>query len=523
MQSRQRMGLQPLPFTYEEWKKKTELTIGRRDSRLAALDLAIKAYEVGKSPGNLRIIENAFFAWRRSSGMGDEWKRNARNKKTEYFSLLYSWLYSVDLDVLAGSAQFMVDDMANARAGILWFFSKLECERGKFQIVTGGVFDMSNAGLTFGATEAGKEAGKIVTDVRNISSTGVRTQAEKLAKKLDARGAGTKAADPPSTQFTVDSGILFHRSPEVLSNGEIALSDKIFGAFKQAWDAAGNFIDENTFKDLRALTDFLVKRFLSTVANATYGVSMNLATAVNTLVEAVFQRYKAWQSGQDVQVVDGTPATIVHALETKMSVIAAQNLYATLRSGVQFGLQVASLGAAHVVSFVVSAVEVLIKTAYRLYELHLFRKFVAEAKEKFQGLAALKIHQDPIAFNTWFKYYATRVPLISALILNSGAINKMHLLKMFAGRCVINQSQYDAGVKYLARLHNWSAKYIEDSGYKVYSADEIANQWAKPRKDFDSNYLNNRKYQLYKFGSAFLSGGSKNIVTGVAGDVIPVL
>jgi hypothetical protein len=128
------------------------------------------------------------------------------------------------------------------------------------------------------------------------------------------------------------------------------------------------------------------------------------------------------------------------------------------------------------VSLVVSIVETLVKTIWKVVELIRMRSFFGQAK-KFWSVREERnaIHTQPIAFNNWFKSYAVDIPALSVLTLNSGICgDKMHFLAMFKDdSSVISQSEFDAGCTYVDSLKVWGASYLKDAGFEFKSDDPL--------------------------------------------------
>jgi hypothetical protein len=125
-----------------------------------------------------------------------------------------------------------------------------------------------------------------------------------------------------------------------------------------------------------------------------------------------------------------------------MELAIAQNLYPTLTSGAQLGMQIGSIGASTIVNRVTSIVEILLKNAWWLCQISRMRKVFSEARATWVRRDIAQLHTRPLALNAWFRSQAISVPVIAALALNSNLCNSMHFLQMFlTGREMATQGR----------------------------------------------------------------------------------
>ncbi|CAB3751121.1 hypothetical protein [Paraburkholderia humisilvae] len=519
--------LPKIPFTFEQWLQRTKRTMLPRSAELQVLDGHLDTYLRVPSGDSLIRLKTAFSNWRRKHGKGDEWLKSKRNDEMYAFSELHAVLYKDgDTDTAFGVPSFMGADLAHSRLGLLYLFGKLDCDDGIFSIITGGVLDMTDAGLTFGSSVGSAGAQNVIGKVQQGLSSGGRSAIEKAADKLDERAAANRPGQPAAAAAsrapaateqtrTVSSRSLLDKRGQALNGNDKKLSDTIYDYFRKAWEYVVGQWDEHGGAALRSLCDYLTGRFLSDAVGEILGGSFELATSLYKLIESSFERYKAWAGSRKTQLMLGTPTAIVNGIERAMNIGVATNLYTALKSGAQLGMQIGSVGASTIVNFVTAIVEILVKTAWRLYEIRKLKKFFADAKGKWERREALQIHTRPFEFNAWFRDYALDVPVVSALALNSGLISKMHFLQMFAAENTpITEGQYAAGVNHLDELRGWSAEYISDSGYSISSSDEIVAHLAQPGEAPPDGAL--RKHLLKPF-AAFLEGGLDNPVLGALG------
>jgi hypothetical protein len=516
-----------IPFTSQQWMQQTSRVMLQRSAQLTVLDMHLDTYLRSPSGDSLIRLKTAFSNWRRAHGKDNEWMHSKRNDSQYSFSLLYAVLYKDgDTDSAFGVPSFMASDLVHSRLGLLYLFGKLECDLGIFKIITNGVLDVAEAGLDYGKDVGSPGAQNVIGKVQQGMSAGGRPAIDHAADELDRRtaahrpgqpaGASTGAGAAPVEQTrTINSRSLLDKRGQTLDGNQRRLSDVIFDYFRKAWDYAVGVWDEHGGPALRSLCDYLTGKFLSDAASGIVGDSLGVASNLYKLIESCFERFKAWAGSRQTELVAGTPAAIVDGIERAMDIGIAQNLYATLKSGAQLGMQIGSVGASTIVNLVTSIVEVLIKAAWRVFELRRLKKFFADAKAKWEQCETLQLHTRPIEFNRWFRSYALSVPVVSALALNSGFISKMHFLQMFsADQQPITESQYALGVKHLDDLRGWSAQYIRDTGYSISSDDETVAQLAQPGKEQSEGSL--RKHLLKPF-AGFLEGGLDNPVLSALG------
>ena len=226
---------------------------------------------------------------------------------------------------------------------------------------------------------------------------------------------------------------------------------------------------------LRKLIDFLAATFLKAAAPF-IGAGLDIAKGVANTVDAGITKFKEWMAGRNVEVLFGHPGTIVEAIRKAMWFSVGSGLYDVLKGGLKLGLEFATYGASALGSLIVSIVEALVKTIWKIVEIYRMNGFFGEAKEFWQARnEPSSIHNRPIAFNNWFKSYAVDLPAVSVLALNSGICgDKMRFLKMYKGDdTIVTQAEFDAGCQYVDSLKIWGSKYLDDAGFSFGSDDNV--------------------------------------------------
>jgi hypothetical protein len=360
-----------IPFTYQQWMQQTSRYVLQRSAQLKVLDMHLDTYL--RSPGGDSLIrlKTAFSNWRRAHGKENEWMRSKRNEGQYSFTLLYAVLYKDgDSDSAFGVPSFMASGLVHSRLGLLYLFGKLECDPGIFKIITNGVLDVTEAALDYGSDVGSPGAQNVIGKVQQGLSAGGRPAIEHAADALDRR-----AAAPVEQTRTINSRSLLDKGGQTLDGNQRRLSDVIFDYFRKAWDYVVGVWDEKGGPALRSLCDYLTGKFLSDAVSGIIGDSLGVASNLYKLIESCFERFKAWAGSRQTELVAGTPAAIVDGIERAMEIGIAQNLYGTLKSGAQLGMQIGSVGASTIVNLVTSIVEVLIKAAWRVFELTRLQHF----------------------------------------------------------------------------------------------------------------------------------------------------
>jgi hypothetical protein len=474
--------LPKLPPVFKEWKKKTGVLFAARSPELKAIDDAIESYLKEPTSACLNRMDQAFFNWRQSKGFGEEWKKSKRINEWNLIRLLYEWLYSKgDRDQALGVPEFMVDDMALSRLGILWFFGRLECEYQTFKILTGGVIDLTKAGLDFGSSSSSGNTQNALNTANKAVESIVEPAVDKLNESLEKKKeSGKRPADLPAATHQVDSTRLLSVTAPKLSGRLKEVSDSIYKHFMEVCKLADDGWKEYGGAALRSLCDYLTGKFLSDAANQIVGSTLGVAGSLKNLIVACWKRFEITLPNECL--VQGMPTAIVDGIERAMNVGIGKNVYNVMRDAGTLAMNITAFGSAAIVSLVISVVEILCKTAWRIYEIYTLKAFFEEAKGKYDKAAASEFHRHPVEFNSWFRQYALKCPAIPVLVLNSGLLSKLYMLRMFPdGTTPITDGQYAVGEKALTKLGNWSSEYLTTAGFALSSKDGVANSLVKPR------------------------------------------
>ena len=185
--------------TYEDWMKQTSKILLMRSSELRKVDAALQTYQRSPSYPALLALRHAFNAWKLAHGNGTEWRDSARNTN-QYATLLDNQLKGVgDTDVGLGAHAFMEPAPINSRLGVLYLYSKLDCN-DLFKVILEGALDLTTASLEFadvsdkvgsGLKAAEDKAGSVASFVE-----GKIRQREGRRSRSAARSCSTRICRP---------------------------------------------------------------------------------------------------------------------------------------------------------------------------------------------------------------------------------------------------------------------------------------------------------------------------------------
>lgn len=475
---------------HADWMKMTSATLRKRSAELKALDLAIQKYERTPSQASLIELVEAFDRWKLAHGNGEEWRDSARNAN-KYADMLDQQIKGIgDTDVALGMPSFMEPALVNSRLGVLYLYSKLECN-DMFKVLVEGAIDITTASLDYSADDARPAIERAKSALEK--GQGTIGDAAKLAEeKVRAR---IKAREGKPSE--VSSAILLDSNPppppSAFQKVWTEIREKIYSIaqkllemaraqweglkVKMQWAKAnpGDTLMNITPGLLRKLCDFLTGHLLAAAAPF-IGAGLDIAKGVANTIDAGLTKFREWSQAKGVELVIGHPGTIAEAIRRAMWFNVGKGLYDTLKGGANLGLQFASQGAASIVNLVWSIVEALAKTIWKLVEIARMRGVFAQAREFWnQRNQPGAIHLHPIQFNAWFKSHALMLPALPVLVLNTGICgDKMHFMKMFTDdKSIVTQASFDAGCRYIDSLKAWGSQYLGDTGFGFTSDDPV--------------------------------------------------
>ncbi|WP_250501231.1 hypothetical protein [Caballeronia sp. GAWG1-5s-s] len=468
--------------SYEKWMRKTSSRLQIRSAALKRLDEQILHYGRNHTAYRFHELVNAFENWKASIGPGDAWKESSRND-SDYFALLDRQLRGqADTDAAAGAMDFMTPALINSRLGVLYLFGNMEIEDDTFQVLLDGAFEVTNAGLGLApeSNVAASHAAEVLDNSLVQKSASVAL--EQVQKKIK-KHKGQKRVDANE----LNNGTV---SLPALGSAARRLYDsiraKVEEAAKKLWETIRNKVtdirnDPGAFALdtmpglLRKLVDTLCAKLFASVAPF-IGAGLDIAKGIANTVDSSITKYREWVAGRDVEVLAGHPGTIIEAIRRAMKLSIGAGVYDLVKGGASLGMQFASQGASTIVDVVVSIVETLAKTIWKLVEIRRIKRFCELARKHWQArMERDALHTRPVAFNSWYKNYAVSIPALSVLTLNSGICgDKMHFLAMFKDdETVISEAAFASGCRYIDSLKVWGADYLDDSGFTFKSKDPM--------------------------------------------------
>lgn len=465
-------------MSHAEWLKRTNVTLQRRSTLLKAIDEALLTYERTEHQKAFLAVGTRLKAWQDSKGPGAAWKKNSRNK-SQAIELLDSQVRGLgDSDVGLGAQSFMQPELVHARLGMLYLFSNLKIESNIFTIVLESGFDVAGEALSLGSGSGVEKAGDVLGKIAKpvVKASGM---AESYAnRKLEPEGKKAVASSlllgqAPAPPQDPQTRAWYVKIVEVLKNWARQLWESICKKFDDITSDPLLFAAET----LNTLVMKLAAKFLAE-AIPFIKAGVDIARGLVNTTTAALAKFNEWIAGRNVELLSGSPATIVEAIKRAMWFSVGEGLYGTLKGGANLGLQFATAGASAIASVIVAITETVVKTIWKIIEITRMNNFFRQAREHWQMKdERTGLHTQPIAFNQWFRNYALSIPALSVLALNSGICgDKMHFLAMFKGdNSIVSQSAFDAGCSYVDGLKVWGASYLGGCGFKFSSADPMTS------------------------------------------------
>lgn len=483
----QRTGLPRLPFTYQEWIRETSSLFRIRSAQLQALDIFIDGYISARSASGLRNLRQAFDTWKKTQGNGDAWRSSHRNK-TSIVTQLERELTTGDIDDIPGAPAQLVDDMANARLGVLYLFSGLRCD-DYFEVITHGALDLAGGVLGYEGDETKQigmqDTSKAIPAIKELPSTISKTSKalKDIRRKITSRQLQGQTPPMPASrelrtaQENVNQAlgaIGAEITKDMVAREESGKTPDSGGLKRVLWDGAPG--------PLRVATNILGAHFFT---NALPFMSGGMSIA-NGLVDALYSghaRYKAYVHGRQMPMMPGYATSIVGEIHRAMEQRTCAGLYEAMKGSTKITVEGLSAAAGSAVtSLVFAVIEAVVGTAWKLYDIHRMNRFFEEARHHFLiREQPMSLYRQPVAFNRWFRRYAVGTPAISILALNSGVCgDKMRLLNLFEGgdsqiapKSVkdISDTHKDRFIdasNSLDSLKLWGQLYLEEVGYNFH-------------------------------------------------------
>jgi hypothetical protein len=486
-------------ITFKDWKSGTGsvFTTGRSDE-LKAVGDAFQTFENAKGDAAKATaktaLTNAFNAWKRTQGPGDEWLKSKRNT-SRAMEKLAAMLGSANEETAFSRGKapdYMHEELVNARLGVLYLFSRLNVTPGLFKMLLEGGLDLAGQGLDVGG------ASDTVQDVFGKGQKGYSAAQSKIDGKLDqfergfvkqvaVKNVNLPVGQAPSIDLTPKPAVVTSTGLLAASSASRTLSNPTLEAIRVKLETLfDSFVEKvkqllqkkfGTIEDAAGTIKQLVKALVSLIASKAapfVGSGLDIVKSCATTLDASYTRFRTWKEGRDVEMAQGHPTTVVDSITRAMNVAVFSGLYDMLKGAGALAMDITAFGAGGLVNLIISAIELIVKFVWRLAETIRFNKFCAMAREYYENSkSADSIHKHPFAFADWYRSYALNLPLIAILTLNTGICgDKMRYLTMFNNGAEISTESFQAGVRFLDNLKPWGAQYIQDAGFDIRSVGD---------------------------------------------------
>ncbi len=484
---------------YDTWMKDTARFALRRSPELVAVDQAFLTYEKLGTPSAKQALQSAFEQWKTKVGPGEAWRRSNRNDKRAADKLDTLLKGGGDDDTafhMGRVPNFMHEDLANARLGVLYLFSRLSVTPGLFSLTLNSGLSIAKNAMKVGGSSKDdqkmfkKYSSKAAPVAGPIGSAIENKITDKMFKKQAAPNMSLPAGAMPSV--AAGQGATLVLSEQIKREAEAAaalaarpalrkIADQIKEWFDMLVEKVVSMLEKKfgTLSGLAGTVKSLVLALVGIVAKeaAPFVKSgLDLARSVGETLKAAVARFRTWSEGKKVEIAQGHPATVVDSITRAMTASIFKGLWGVLKGAGGIAMQATTFGGAAIVNMVVAASELLIKFIWKLAETVHFNRFCNEARGHWQGQGGDNgLHRRPFAFSEWYRANALNHPLISVLTLNTGICgDKMRYLAMFSsGGRQISSDDFQAGVRFLDNLKAWGANYIAGSGFRIRTANDI--------------------------------------------------
>ena len=193
-----------------------------------------------------------------------------------------------------------------------------------------------------------------------------------------------------------------------------------------------------------------------------------IKTSVIKAVAWIGQIFTGW----GVKLLEGGPAIMARSIAQHSASGLAGGLKDIAISSCKIGLQAAGDAAAGIGS-VVGAVTGILQRMANLVGYCVQRFFLNRTinQASYQWENKGDMIDNHLIFNEWFNKACVCTPVVAALTLCSGnAANPLRFLKLLTpDNTIVNQSDYDKGIKHIAKLKALSGDYVREytSGYHL--------------------------------------------------------
>lgn len=282
---------------------------------------------------------------------------------------------------------------------------------------------------------------------------------------------------------------------------------KLFEWIKNKMLTDGTWAWDISAKVVSKMIKFIVGKCLESAAPF-IGGGMDLLGGIAKTFNAAKERLGVYFLKQNIVINPGHPELAAQSIERSMSLGMFDGLWSVLKGVASLSLSAMLPGAGSLVSAIVTGIEWMVKLLWRLWEQSKIKKFLAMAREHFSNEKALAttaeqlrlshpgryldettgsptqlfpemdkskggIIHDLDKFKAFYSMGCSASPLIPMLTLNSGICGSlMVLIRMFDdAQARIDQSAWNAGTDYFARLKTYGRNYLAQSGFAFKALD----------------------------------------------------
>jgi hypothetical protein len=507
-------------MNYDDWKKKTYSRTKRRSKELKSLDETIKEYSKNEVPAVLMMVKQTFEVWKRSKGLGEEWKRSSRNDK-HALTQLHNELNGINVHE---------DDMDNARLGIIYFLGNIRGGNNNLNLLLQGGLSVASSGLAI-ASALGPSAPKVSFENALQQSynpvSGTQREGQSVTKSLIDNAYKT-SREHESEKLSLSKII------SMLMEYVKKIGKDIFTEIQKISNQPTTiFHSDMAVKALKNLITVLAKQLFDKLKGQVGG-GLNVFKGIVNTTNACAEAVKAYHMRMGVQLMPGHPGAICDAIHKSLNYGICYGLYDLLKGSAVLGASFLGGVGSTIFNLVVSIIETITRLLYRIKEMKKINAFLAETSTHWAAYrkgAEGNLHQKTSSatnehafatpatpgfhtsekFHSWFRANMLEMPILAALCMHSGICgDKMRFLNMMTYDMQedkgTSEKRFHDDVAYLDNLKQISSSMLSKSPYKFWSELKDVNAYINNSKKFiqDSNVMiENNKIGVSDFITKF--------------------
>lgn len=511
----------------KEWLSRTKLTFARgRSTKLVIIDNAYAKYHQTRSDPDRQQLHQHLADYLIEKGR--HWERVKRNTAS---GGLMKYIHDQTRAGPAAKKNVLAQRIPEARHGLiyLWQYASIETQWAKIAL---------EGALSIGSSTASMLQASGYSKGEDLRGLGVIVKGSTLDKAVTYAGYAKNAAGVMGlTPSASGSGEMVQpkiaaipevRSPAItlseLKNDPTVIerAKHYFGsAFNTVYDAVRKAVMD-IFANLKhkyqtgeiwssigggvaSLINFILGKVLVHAAPLVGNV-IEIAQGIAKTILAAKNRIIAYMNRGNFVMSPGHPSQIANAIEKQMNWSIANGAYSMAKGGLKLGGNIASWGASALIDVIAACVEFAWRFISRIFESHAMKNWIAEVRNITRVRGNWKadpsdpsgetkrpaIVYDDVAFTRLFERGCRASPCIPMMTLNSGISgDQMMFMKMFddtggilgQGNGISSsgnkpsasaQAEFDSATKYLTHIKQWGRNYLEGTGFKFTSADDVA-------------------------------------------------